>query len=343
MTANGGGGYYGWRWPHGSNTILEPLSVAGLNATLLTGDVKHLNLLRSQLDKLWSLGKQDGDYWKVPNRHYDAGWRDFRHPHPMFGIYAWNLSMAEEDAERAERGWAHEIFDKITDSYSAYGRKTAGGHMGFNGNTAQWFKFMRGSYPDYPETILKTNLEMASRQIEQFRTDEFDPATMDHYRESMTIHQWQQLTPVMVEALTQLTLGGPMHVYHGGLQLARLRYYDADGQRPGLPEGVAALVDGLADDSVSVTLVNTDLFATRRVVVQAGTFAEHEFSSISIDGIAAQPVAGRWLEIDLAPGAGASLKLGMKRFAQAPSYDTPWKVAKDGPAILRGREGWSPS
>jgi hypothetical protein len=332
------GGYYGWRWPHGSNTILEPLSVSGLNATLLTGDPKHLGLLRSQLDKLWSLRHEENGHWLVPNRHYDSGWRDFRHPHPMFGVYAWTMSMAEEDAERAERGWTHDLFDKVSSHYSSYGRKTAGGHMGFNANTPQWFKFIRGNYPDYPEQLLKTNLEMAARQIARYRTDEFDPQTMDHYRESMTIHMWQQLTPVMVEALTQLTLGGPMHVYHGGLQLARLRYYDADLKRPGLPEGVAALVDKLGPDSASVTLVNTDLFATRRVVIQAGSFAEHAFSSVAINGRPAGAASGRWVEIALAPAAGARLDLGMQRFAQAPSYDTPWKIAKDGPAILRGRE-----
>jgi hypothetical protein len=209
--------------------------------------------------------------------------------------------------------------------------------MGFNGNTAQWFRFMRGNYPDYPETILRTNLEMASRQIARFRTDEFDPATMDHYRESMTIHQWQQLTPVMVEALTQLTTGGPMHVYHGGLQHSRLRYYDADLLRPGLPEGVAALVDRLAADSARVTLVNTDLFATRRVVVQAGAFAEHSFTTAAADGSKPKPVEGRWLTVELAPGAGATLTLGMRRFAQPPSYDTPWKTASKGPAMLLGR------
>jgi hypothetical protein len=332
------GGYYGWRWPHGSSTILEPLAVSGCNATLLTGDTRHLGLLRSQLDRLWSLGREEGGHRLVPNRHYDSGWRDFRHPHPMFGIYLWNMSMAEEDAERAERGWTHDLFDSVSDAYSSYGHRTAGGHMGFNANTAQWFRFIRGNYPGYPEAILKTNLELAARQIEAFRRPENDPETMDHYRESMTIHMWQQLTPVMVEALTQLTLGGPMHVYHGGLQLARLRYFDANRRRPGLPEGVAALVDGLAADRCAVTLVNTDLFAIRRVIIQAGTFAEHEFLSVSVDGGPARPISGRWFEIELTPGAGARLELGMRRFAQPPSYDTPWKVARNGPPRLQGRQ-----
>lgn len=332
------GGYYGWRWPHGSNTILEPLSVSGCNAVLLTGDMSQLNLLRSQLDKLWSLGHDEDGEWKVPNRHYDAGWSDFRAPHPMFGVYLWNMSMDEADAARAERGWAHDLFDTVSDAYSSYGRKTIGGHMGFNANTAQWFSYIRGNDPGYPEQILKTNYEMVARQIERFRTEEFDPETMDHYRESMTIHQWQQLTPVMVEALTQLTLGGPMHVYHGGLQLARLRYYDAELHRPGLPQGIAALVSSLAADSVTVTLVNTDPLVARRVIVQAGTFAEHECVSLAVGGATPTAITGQWVEIRLAPGAGATLVLGMQRYAHLPSYDTPWQAAKDGPAMLRGRE-----
>ena len=140
------GGYYGWRWPHGAMTLLEPLTVSGTNAVMLTGEMGHLDLLRSQLDMLWSLRRDE----LIPNRHYDAGWRDFRHPHPMFGVYLWNISMDEADAARAERGWALELFDRVNPNYSSYGQVTAGGHMGFNGNTAQWFRFIRGQWPEYP-------------------------------------------------------------------------------------------------------------------------------------------------------------------------------------------------
>jgi hypothetical protein len=327
------GGYYGWRWPHGSFSLLEPLSIAGMNATALTGEMKHLNLLRSQLDMLWGL--RDGEL--VPNRHYDEGWRDFRHPHPMFGVYLWATSMDEADAARAERGWAGELFDAVNPAYSSYGQKTAGGHMGFNGNTAQWFRFMRGQWPDYPEQILEANLITIAEQIARFRLDENDPLTMDHYRESMTIHMWQQLTPMIIEGLTQLTLGGPMHVYHGGLQHARFRYFDAAGERPGLPEGVAALVDGLTADGASLTLVNTDVGAAREVIVQAGAFGEHEFAGGTLDG-ATFAASGRWLAVRLEAGATARLELSMRRYVRAPSYDTPWVTAAAGVAAIKGRE-----
>lgn len=326
------GGYYGWRWPHGSVSLLEPLSVAGMNAAALTGEMKHLDLLRSQMDMLWGL--RDGEM--VPNRHYDEGWRDFRHPHPMFGVYLWAISMDEADAARAERGWAHELFDTVNPAYSSYGQKTAGGHMGFNGNTAQWFRFMRGQWPDYPEQILEANLITIAEQIAKFRSEENNPLTMDHYRESMTIHMWQQLTPVIIEGLTQLTLGGPMHVYHGGLQHARFRYFDPEGQRPGLPAGVAALVDGLRDDGASLTLVNTDVATAREVIVQAGAFGEHEFAGGTLDGVAFA-ASGRWLVVRLEAGATATLELSMKRYVRAPSYDTPWVTATAGVSAIVGR------
>jgi hypothetical protein len=40
------GGYYGWRWPHGFMTIIEPLTNAVMNAALLSGDTSKLNLAR---------------------------------------------------------------------------------------------------------------------------------------------------------------------------------------------------------------------------------------------------------------------------------------------------------
>lgn len=331
------GGYYGWRWPHGSFSLLEPLCIAGVNAALLTGDMAHLDLPRSQLDMLWGLRREENGVQLVPNRHYDAGWRDFRPMHPMYGTYLWNVSMADEDAERAERGWAGHLFDAVNPAYHGYGASN-GGHMGFNGNTAQWFKFIRGGNPDYPETLLEANLATISTQIATFRAPENDPETMDHFRESMTIHMWQQLTPMVLEGLAQLTLGGPMHVYHGGLQLARFRYFDADTQRPGLPPGVAALVDQLADTSAALTLVNTDALLAKRVIIQAGVFGEHVFDGGSLDGEHFDAV-GRWLAVTLAPGATAQLELGMRRFANAPSYDSPWQSAASGPAPLVGREG----
>ena len=54
------GGYYGWAWPHGSRTIVEPLLIAAMNALLLNGCAGYLEIPRGQLARLLELGRCDG-------------------------------------------------------------------------------------------------------------------------------------------------------------------------------------------------------------------------------------------------------------------------------------------
>src|SRR5690606_34382286 len=114
--------------------------------------------------------------------------------------------------------------------------------------------------------------------------------------------------------------------------------FDAEARRPGLPPGVVALVHGLTADGASLTLVNTDPLVAREVIVQAGAFGEHAFTGGMLDGedFAA---SGRWLGVNLAPGATAELELLMQRYVAPPSYDTPWLKAAEGVTPLVGREG----
>ncbi|GGD53481.1 hypothetical protein [Paenibacillus nasutitermitis] len=336
------GGYYGWRWPHGAVTILEPTIIAGSNAVLLTGDYSHLDLARSQIDRLWSMAREEDGKYLVPNRHYDEGWRDYRIPHPMFAVYVWNISMDEADAQRAERGWSSPHFDRIDSRYSSYGQQTNGGHMGFNGNTAQWFRYIRGKDPDYPVGILRSNYAMIQAQLKKIRSPEYAPEKTALSQAALSIHQWQELTPVLVEGLAQLTMGAPMHVYHGGLQHARVRYFDALAKRPGLPDSVAALVEKLAGDSVTLRLVNLSLFEARDVIVQAGTFGEHEFTAaqkLTEEGevCGMQQVQGKWLLVRMAAGTGVRLRLGMNRYVNQPTYETPWSASEEAEKIVQGR------
>jgi hypothetical protein len=46
---------------------------------------------------------------------------------------------------------------------------------------------------------------------------------------------------------------------------------------------------------------------------------------------------GRWLEVELAPGAGASVRITMERCVNEPSYETPWSHRKDWTPIIRPR------
>jgi len=123
--------------------------------------------------------------------------------------------------------------------------------------------------------------------------------------------------------LVRLMMGG---IHQGNRTLvlhARVRYFDPDQRRPGLPSDVAALVEKLTADETVLTLVNVSPVHARRVIVQAGAYGEHEFTTASA-GDTSLAVNGQRLEVELAPGAGARIKLGMKRYAHQPTLAWPW-------------------
>lgn len=306
------GGYYGWRWPHGLQTVIEPLAIAGTNAAMLDGDLAHLDLARAQLDRLLALGREEGGRQVVPHKHRDGGWTDYRPMNPAYAIACWSASLDEADRARVRRlrpegGW---------------GAPATRVGKGLIGNSAQWFEFLDGRNPGYPEQILRANLDLIGAQIARLREEQGDPADWD-------IHHWQQRTPMAIEGLAQLTLGVSLGLYHGGMLHAAVRYYDGEARRPGLPPAVAALVGGLRADATDLTLVNLDQSAAREVIVQGGAFGEHRFDDATLldpggDAIATVPVGGKWLRVRLGPGGAAPLRLRVDRYRLAPSYETPW-------------------
>ncbi|MGI2296317.1 hypothetical protein [Paenibacillus sp. GXUN7292] len=337
------GGYYGWRWPHGFMTIIEPMVNAVMNAYLLTGDAKWLDLARGQLDYNWKLGKEQDGVWVTPNKHFDSGWTDYRTQNAVYPIQLWMVSMQEEDLERIQRITIPDSLKEI-DVPVVSGRNpvTKKETKHFIGNTIPWFLFMQGEYPDYPNLILEANHRLIVQQLEKMRSEAGNPAGWD-WEDINGIHKWQEMNPVYMESLVQLTLGAPMHISHGGFQHARIRYFDAINKRPGLPESVGALIDKLTDQSVTVTLVNLSLFEDREVILQAGSFGEHAFESVVLydengEQIGAESLEGKWFKVHLGKGAGARLVFQMSRYVNRPSYDTPWTVADAAKPFLAGRQ-----
>jgi hypothetical protein len=172
---------------------------------------------------------------------------------------------------------------------------------------------------------------------------------MDLYRgvdlPEADIHLWQQSNPVVTEALVHLTWGGPQVIYNGGLQQARVRYYDADAARPGLPAGVAALVSKIEPEATVVDLVNLDPEAARTVIVQAGALAEHTITTARYT-VCEDPswvgdlydyghrppvvveesadVDGPWLTVALPAGSRIRLSLALDLHTRFPTYRTPF-------------------
>ena len=309
------GGYYGWRWPHGAMNILESALIAGMNATLLTGDLSWLDFPRSQLDGLWALGREEEGVWKVPHRHGDQGWYDYRPPDSRLYVQLWYLSQEEADLERLLRLWDR----------NAWNRVVPGSGKGDQLHAEPWFAFLRGENPGYPEAILQSQYLEMCRRLDVLRHDDGDPREWD-------VHHWQEINPVRCEGLVQLTLGGPQIIYHGGLLHCRVRYFDPAQRRAGLPPNVAALVRQITPDHTVLQLINLHPLRERPVILQAGAFGEHQFTDVRVVAEGASqagepiPVHSKWLQVHLAPGSGITLDLGLRRFANRPTYATPWSA-----------------
>lgn len=340
------GGHYGWRWPHGLLTVLEPAINAGMNALLLTGDESSLDLARDQLDRTHQLGRHEAGRWVVPHKHLDAGWSDYRAPDAVHAIQLWSRTFSDQDAQRVERSRQGESWGTYRSPTVPFSAKH------FNVNTPAWYEFVRGGNTDYPVEALRANLALVARQLERLRSEEGDPAnwpTMTHLdgntdspslqTDGYAIHAWQEFCPVYFESLVHLVWGAPMHISHGGLQFATFRYYDLELRRPGLPESVAALVSAVGADSARLELVNLDPAEHRTLVVQAGAFRENRFTGVEVDGSPeqSQVLDSEWLEVELPPGSSVTLTLRFRRHAQSPSYETPWSARSDWPPTIRGR------
>jgi hypothetical protein len=304
------GGYYGWRWPHGFMSIIQPLTIAAMNAVLLTGDMGYLDIPRGQLDRMMAMGSVRDGALMIPNRHLDAGWSDYRRLRPEYPLQIWFMSQDGRDRERLER---------FPERLTAWGEVVPGRGKGDDIHIAPYYRYLEGAAPDYPVALLQAQWSEVARRMNVMAHDDGDP-------ESWDVHYWQDINPVHTEALIQLACGGPQIIYHGGLLHARLRYFDAQARRPGLPPDVAALVESLDAQGLRLCLVNTNLRTSRALVVQAGAFGEHRFTTVTpleADAAQRQEANGPHLAVTLAPGAHLRLRIDMARYCRQPSYEQP--------------------
>jgi hypothetical protein len=306
------GGYYGWRWPHGLFNQLESTLIGAGNAYLATGNPKWLELPRRVLELVQSKGRRENGRFLVPHRHGDQGWYDYRPINPEYPIYLWYLSQEERDYQRIGQltepsAWSTLVYRK---------QKGDAGHAG------PWLRYLETKDPGYPTQILRATYEETLRRLRSIRADDSRP-------EQRNVHHWQQRNPVVLEGLVQTMLGGPNHIYHGGLVNCRLRYFDPVRRRPGVPPDVAALVGGLSPEGVSVQLVNLNPAVSRLIILQAGAFGEHEF--IKVQSANAELAVNRnCFQARLQPGAVGQLRITMKRFVNPPSYAFPWPAGRRG-------------
>lgn len=318
------GGRYGWRVYHGFLNIGTAVLAASFNATLLTGDLRYLGFIRSQVDALMSQGVVKEGGFLVPYKHGDQGWFEYQSTgleSQFLQILAhlWSMSMDPEDWARIERLRALNPAEDWKTVAAVWWRSHC--------HEAPWLRFIAGQNPDYPERALLVSLQRLYERLEMIRSDKEDLTRVN-------VHHWQDRNPVTTEALVQLTLGAPGIIYFGGLLSVRVRYFDPIRKRPGLPRDVAALVEKLEAERTVLSLVNLSPREAREVIVQAGAYGEHRFTEARYQARRAErpneleertvQVDDRHVLVRLPPGTQIRLELGTRRFVHRPSYAFPW-------------------
>ena len=287
------GGVYGWGF-----SVLDPatgkmsdrsrvhLGLIGFgNAHFLTGDDRYLDPWRKQIDLVNSHKKVVNGRELYPHMHGDQGWYAYSpRKYDDGAMELWYWSMRPEDRKRLP--------------------------------TTGWLAFLDGQDPGYPERSLRADFGTIRRKVEGLRRDQTTPDTR-------LADDPMEFNPATVGTLVQLALGGILPGRTGSILHCRLRHFDPHARRAGLPEDVSALVESMSADGVTLSLVNVGQVEPRTVVVQAGGYAEHQFTSITIDGREV-PVDRPEVTIHMAPGAGAKLVFKMRRYANPPTLAFPW-------------------
>lgn len=300
------GSAYGWGFspivpmtgkPADRNRI--PWCINGfMNAYLLSkGDDKYLDVWRKTADKFDAASKMVDGKKSAPFMYGAQGFYSFKPGNynlNFLEIYA--LSMKPADRARCEE--------------------------------TEWYNYLEGKNPGYPVKALRAGLTRIRTRMAEVDGD----GTSSDMR--LTDSQLE-FNPAAIASLTQLMEGG-LYLQHGSwarsspnqggmLLFSRLRYFDPERRRAGMPKDVAALVDSWGPDSLTVSLVNINPTLARSVIVQGGAYGEHQIVSVS-DGKTTMPVNGTSFPVRLAPGCGARLTIRMQRFANDPSLSFPWEA-----------------
>jgi len=225
-----------------------------MNAYLLSkGEDKYLDVWRKTADKFDAAAKVVDGKKSAPTMFGDQGFYGFKPGNynlNFLEIYA--LSMKPSDRARCEE--------------------------------TEWYGFLEGKNPGYPVKALRAGLARIRQHME---TVDKDSTSADMRLADSAL----EFNPAAVMPLTQLIEGG-LYLQHGSwarsspnqggtLLFIRLRYFDPQRRRAGLPQDVAALVDSWGPDSLTLTLVNVSPSMARSVIVQGGAYAEHQIVSVS--------------------------------------------------------------
>src|SRR5262245_15898864 len=264
-----------------------PRALVGFNNALFaTGDQKYVDAWRTMIDAVNSHARDVGGRKQYPTMYGADGWYGWRDsPWNIGALEVWYWSQRSGDRARVGR--------------------------------SDWLEFLDGRNPGYPEQALERDLASMKQRLSAMRRDTTPP-------EKRLADNMLDYNPAATESLVQLMWGALLPGREGGLLNARLRYFDPDRRRAGVPEDVSALVSALSDTRTVVALVNLNPSQRRTVIVQGGAYGEHELVAVTTGGKTTR-IGGPLLTVQLSAGSGAQLTLEMRRYANTPTVKHPWQ------------------
>jgi len=264
-----------------------PRALVGFNnALFVTGDQKYVDAWRTMIDAVNAHARDTGGRKQYPTMYGAEGWYGWRDvPWNVGAMEVWYWSQRSEDRARVGRN--------------------------------DWLEYLDGHNADYPEQALERDLSSIKQRLSAMRRDTTPP-------EKRLADNMLDYNPAATESLVQLMWGALLPGREGGLVNARLRYFDPDRKRAGVPEDVSALVSELSDVRTVVTLVNLNPSERRTVIVQGGAYGEHELVTVTTGGKTIR-IGSPLLTVQLSAGTGATLTLDMKRYVNTPTVKHPWQ------------------
>ncbi|MCZ6678544.1 MAG: hypothetical protein O7E52_15005 [Candidatus Poribacteria bacterium] len=286
------GGCYGWAFTvvvpqtgqlQDRNSIVRGIAGFG-NALLATGDQRYVDVWRNMIDTINANQKTIDGQVMYPHMYGDDGWYSYTpQPYNQGALDVYYWSMNRDDLKRLP--------------------------------ATGWIGFLEGQNPNYPTEALQRDFGTVRRKVEGMYQDTTTPDTR-------LSDDPMGFNPATVSTLIELMLGG-LTPRHGEPLHCRVRYFDPVNRRAGIPEDVAALVEKLTDDEVTLTLVNINPVEGRTVVVQGGAYAEHQLISATADD-QVLTLDRSAFTVQLAPGAGSRIVIQMKRYVNQPTFAFPW-------------------
>jgi hypothetical protein len=272
------------------------------NALLLTGDRKYVDAWRAMIAAVNANAREEKGRKQYPSMYGAGGWYGWRNtPWDVGAVNVWYWSQQPDDLPRTQTAWSPPTG---SGTYASLG-------------TTGWLEFLSGRRPGYPEQALQWDLDLIGKRLRALRTHTTPP-------ERRLADNMLDFNPAAAESLVQLMWGGLMPGRDGGLVNARLRYFDPDRRRAGVPDDVAVLVSALSDTGTTVTLINLNRTQPRTVIVQGGAFAEHQLTAVSRRGVNSR-VEAPVLTVRIDPGCGETLVLSMQRYVNTPTARHPWQ------------------